>query len=197
MDRLSSQPRDILYLIISFLAYTPDTAALGRTSQTLDRVPQWYERSGHHQPHNEYEVGQSGEFVRYVDRKPKEWLYADYSTPFLQCIRRPYITHCVNSKGRLIKQDLWSKDCQHKTTIQMRKDGTVVYFCVISGKTTYSLSISRETKIVRCCHTYNSAPTIRTSLTFNLDTGRMLSCDGAYDFPHLPTLFDFDWGVFR
>jgi hypothetical protein len=79
----------------------------------------------------------------------------------------------------------------------MRKDGTVVYFCVISGKTTYSLSISRETKIVRCCHTYNSAPTIRTSLTFNLDTGRMLSCDGAYDFPHLPTLFDFDWGVFR
>jgi hypothetical protein len=56
MDYLSSQPRDILHCIIAYLIYTSDTARLGRTCKRLDRVPNWYERSGHLHPHETFFV---------------------------------------------------------------------------------------------------------------------------------------------
>jgi hypothetical protein len=59
---MNQQPRDILYLIISFLAYTPDTARFGRVCKYIDSIPGWYERSGHVQPHDEYK--ETGQYYR-------------------------------------------------------------------------------------------------------------------------------------
>jgi hypothetical protein len=56
MSKWIHQSTDIWHLIISFLEYTPHTARLGRTCHTLDRIPNWYERSGHTQPHDRWDI---------------------------------------------------------------------------------------------------------------------------------------------
>jgi hypothetical protein len=188
MDHLSSQPRDILYLIISFLAYTPDTAVLGRTCQTLDHVPQWYEHSGHCQPHNEYVQNSA----RYVDGKLKERFYRYYTTS-MQCIELPSVTHFVMPKGQLVRQDWTSKD--HKTCIDMEGEGMVWRFSVFASEYTYELELENTNRIVECSYRINEEiPAI--VMRFDLNSGRYVGVIDSASFPS-PTLFDFDWGVFR
>jgi hypothetical protein len=74
LNYLGCQPNDVLYLIASFLEYTPDTARWGRTSQRFDTIPRWYERSGHRSPHNKYVVitcSERGLLSYYEDGKEK------------------------------------------------------------------------------------------------------------------------------
>jgi hypothetical protein len=68
---LSQQPRDILYCIIAYLAYTPDTARLGRVCKQLDSLPRCYECSGHTRPHHEYVIT-DGKAIYYQDGAEKE-----------------------------------------------------------------------------------------------------------------------------
>jgi hypothetical protein len=78
---LAHQPSDILYCIIAYLAYTPDTARLGRVCKRVDSFPHWYERSGHLQPHNEYMIKphEVAYFTDGVEREVFEYRHAFWS----------------------------------------------------------------------------------------------------------------------
>jgi hypothetical protein len=103
---MNSQPRDILYLIISFLVYTPDTAALGRTCKTLDRIPQWYERSGHCSPHNWYKVSEKEYCYFYQDGRIKhDTRLIEGTSTYSLCRSGVPIYSCLSQLGAFIGTD--------------------------------------------------------------------------------------------
>jgi hypothetical protein len=92
---LLHQPRDILYSIISFLEYTPDTARLGRACKTLDRIPNWYERSWHRQPHQLHRIENTNYFY-FEDGRITRSAYCKHTD------RRVMLVKHLRSKPRVL-----------------------------------------------------------------------------------------------
>jgi hypothetical protein len=212
---MNSQPRDILYLIIAYLEYTPDTARLGRVCKYLDSIPCWYERSGHLQPHNEYRNEYKAIF-RYMDGQVKE-RFSSSVTGKSQSLWRHPVTHYLSAQGRVVQQDsIWKGQ---RTTIGIKSCGLIYYLRtgsldqeitaeLDSSRTVVHVSISNVKKLVFDLGTkqilslndlrsdetswYEHRENNNTTLvTHTNKTTTSMPTDS------LPTLFDFDMGIFQ
>jgi hypothetical protein len=113
---LLHQPRDILYSIISFLEYTPDTARLGRACKTLDCIPNWYERSGHRQPHQVHEISNEGYFYAVDGRTVQTAVGTSSSRPLVVTKHSRFsvyfVANLLNKQGRVVGNLQYTgKDC--------------------------------------------------------------------------------------
>jgi hypothetical protein len=214
---MNSQPRDILYLIIAYLEYTPDTARLGRVCKYLDSIPCWYERSGHLQPHNEYRNEYKG-INRYMDGQVKE-RFSSSLTGETQSLWRHPVTHFLSAQGRLVQQNsIWKGE---QTTIGIKSSGLIYYLRTGSLDQEITAELDNSRTVV---HVSISFLRSMKKLVFDLGTKQILSLndqrsDETSWYEHrennttlvshsnhtttsmstdsLPTLFDFDMGIFQ
>jgi hypothetical protein len=223
---MNKQPRDILYCIIAYLAYTPDTARLGRVCKQLDSVPHWYERSGHVQPHERYVIS---ELVcgYYVDGRVKEHSGVWFDDPerFHHCTRHLVTYHYDTLMTTRLS--LRYVHCGERLDV-FYKGSRIFEVMRVAYNRIVTIQITALRKILVLLE--NTLDHTSTELTYECNSRQLLhqnSTDSAGDYvsysvyeyeqdgsvtvylPHsnnqyysvyptdLPDLFDFDYGVFK
>jgi hypothetical protein len=182
---MNRQPRDILYLIIAYLEYTPDTARLGRVCKYMDSIPCWYERSGHRRPHG-IQIDWD-DYVLYQDGKIKEfiWNAADCNS-YYRCSSN--IRNSFNGSNSCLIAQLHLYSGINELTLELSAiTGMPLVLTKKSLNTTTTITVLRETPYVRVQLMEEDLPYIwkeKENLLFAInDTG-------------MEDLFQYDDGVF-